>query len=126
MLPQTLLLIAVVTLAGCQRDERPVQATDDAAPTAKPAATQPTTFTGTLRGGMMAIGGETTGWTLVGDAQTGGIQVDVSRVKDQAQKLDGKRVTITGKMSEKNYVESGKTQILIADKIAPAPDPATR
>ena len=126
MLPQTLLLIAVVALAGCQRDERPAQPTDDAAPSAKPAAAQPTTFTGTLRGGMMAIGGETTGWTLVGDAQTGGIQVDTSRVQDQAKKLDGKRVTITGKMSEKNYVESGKTQILIADKIEPAPEPATR
>ena len=126
MLPQTLLFIAIVTLAGCQRDERPNQATDDTSLNVKSAATQPTTFTGTLRGGMMAIGGETTGWTLVGDAQTGGIQVDVSRVKDQAQKLDGKRVAITGKMTEKNYVESGKTQILIAEKIAPAPDPATR
>ena len=126
MLPQTLLLIAIVTLAGCQRDEPPAQATDDAPPTAKPAGTQPTTFTGTLRGGMMAIGGETTGWTLVGDAQTGGLQVDTSRVQDQAQKLDGQRVTITGKMTDKNYVESGKTPILIADKIAPAPDPAGR
>src|SRR5687768_1979442 len=126
MLPQTLLLIAAVTLAGCQRDEPPAQATDDAAPTAKPAATQSTTFTGTLRGGMMAIGGETTGWTLVGDAQTGGIQVDTSRIRDQAQKHDGKRVTITGRMTEKNYVESGRTQVLVAEKIEPAPDPATR
>jgi hypothetical protein len=122
---QHLLLIVVAValpLASCKNDENSPRSQDKATPS----ATQPTTFTGTLRGGMMAIGGETTGWTLVGDAQTGGIQVDVSRIKDQAQKLDGKRVTITGKMTEKNYVESGRTPILVADKIEPAPEPAPR
>ena len=122
-----LLIIAAVMLAGCKKDERPgPRATDDTASATKDPATRPTTFTGTLRGGMMAVGGETTGWTLVGDAQTGGIQVDVWRVKAQAQRLDGRRVTITGRMTDKEYVESGKTQILVAEKIEPAADPAGR
>jgi hypothetical protein len=119
-----LVLVMFICVAGCSanKGDAPItRPTGEAAP-----ATRPATFTGTLRGGMMAIGGETTGWTLVGDAQTGGIQVDVSRVQARAQKHDGKRVTITGRMTEKDYVESGKTQVLVAEKIEAAPDPAAR
>ena len=55
-----------------------------------PTATQPTTFTGKLTGSAVAIGGETTGWRLAGDGQTGGIDVDVSKVLRRARALDGK------------------------------------
>jgi hypothetical protein len=122
MISRILLIGVTLALVGCQKDESAPRAEDRAMAT----TTQPTAFTGTLRGGMMAIGGETTGWTLVGDGQTGGIQVDVSRLQGQAQKLDGKRVTITGRMGEKNYVESGKTPVLIAEKIEAAAEPAAR
>ncbi len=87
-------------------------------------ATQPaekrTMMTGTLAGGRMAIGGETTGWALIGDGATGGIDVDVSRVRDQANQLEGRRVIITGRMSERTYVERGKVPLLLAEKIEPA------
>jgi hypothetical protein len=73
---------------------------------------------------MMAIGGEHTGWVLAGDGSSGGIEVDVSRVKSDAEKNAGKRVTITGKMSEKKYVERGKVKVLVAEKIVAAPAPA--
>ena len=125
MHPLILILVSLICLAGCSGNNNGESPTTRPADAAAP-ATRPTTFTGTLRGGMMAIGGETTGWTLVGDAQTGGIQVDVSRIRDQAQKHDSKRVTITGRMTEKDYVESGRTQVLVAEKVEPAPDPAAR
>ena len=88
----------------------------DRAPEAKA-----TPFTGTLRGDVAAIGGETTGWRLEGDAQTGGIDVDVSRVQSRAKQLDGQRVTLTGKMTTRSWPERGETQVLVVEKIEPAP-----
>jgi hypothetical protein len=76
-----------------------------------------------LRGGAVAIGAETTGWRLEGDGQTGGIDVDVSKVRDQARQLDGKRVTVNGKMTKRSWPERGETQVLVADTIKPAPQP---
>ena len=86
----------------------------------EPPSTQPLTLTGTLRGGLMAIGGETTGWTLVGDAQTGGTELDVSVVRDQAENLDGKRVTVTGQLTDRQYVERGNVRVMKVERIAPA------
>jgi hypothetical protein len=68
----------------------------------------------------MAIGGETTGWTLVGDAQTGGTELDLSAVADQAEKLDGKRVTVTGRLTDRKYVERGTVRVMKVEKITPA------
>ena len=84
---------------------------------ARSPATRPTSFTGTLRGGMVAIGGETTGWRLIGDGQTGGIDVDVSKIEQRAKALDGKRVTVTGKMTTRGYPERGRVQVLVAERI---------
>jgi hypothetical protein len=86
---------------------------------------QPTTFTGTLQSGVMGIGGEHTGWILVGDGETGGIEVDVSNVKQIARQLAGKRVTIKGKIGERNYTERGKTAVLVAESISEAPKSAS-
>ena len=86
----------------------------------EPPSTQPVTLTGTLRGGLMAIGGETTGWTLVGDAQTGGTELDVSAVRAEAERLDGKRVTVTGTLTDRKYVERGTVRVLKVDRITPA------
>ena len=87
-----------------------------AAAPARP-STQPATFTGTLRGSAVAIGGETTGWRLEGDNETGGIDVDVSRVTDRAKALDGKRVSASGKMTTRSWPERGETQVLVVDRI---------
>jgi hypothetical protein len=124
MHPIILILVPLICLAGCSANNAGNQS--PRAEGVTPTATQPTTFTGTLRGGMMAIGGETTGWTLIGDAQTGGIMIDVSKVQGQAKRLEGQRVTITGRMGEKDYVERGKTPVLIAQRIDLAPEPARR
>ena len=80
-------------------------------------------LTGTLRGDVAAIGGETTGWRLEGDAQTGGIDVDVSKVQARAKQLDGQRVTVAGKMTTRSWPERGETQVLVAEKIEPASPP---
>jgi hypothetical protein len=85
-----------------------------------PPSTQMTTLTGTLRGGMMAIGGETTGWSLVGDGAVGGVELDISRIKEDAKKLEGKRVTVSGHMVDKKYVERGTVRIMRVEKIQSA------
>lgn len=78
-------------------------------------------FTGTLRGGVVAIGAETTGWVLETDDGRR-IDVDVSKAGDAAGKLDGKRVVIEGDVVTANWVERGERDLLMADSIAPAAD----
>ena len=108
--------------AGTQPATR--QSASPAPRTTKPAPeTEAPPFTGTLRGDVAAIGGETTGWRLEGDAQTGGIDVDVSKVQARAKQLDGKRVTAAGRMTTKRWVERGETQVLVVEKLEPAADP---
>ena len=85
--------------------------------TRPPDGNQMETFTGTLESGVMAIGGESTGWRLVGDGESGGIEVDVSSVRPQAEMFDGKRVTITGRMTQRDYVERGAVRVLVADHV---------
>jgi hypothetical protein len=122
----SLVALAAVAPTACRNDnDRATESRDPDASTsaAKTPATQSTSFTGTLRGGAVAIGGETTGWRLEGDGQTGGIDVDVSKVRDRAKQLDGNRVTITGKMTKRNYVERGETPVILAETIQPAPQP---
>ena len=94
-------------------------------PTSNQPMAQPTTFTGTLQSGVMGIGGEHTGWILVGDGEAGGIEVDVSKIKQNARDLAGKRVSITGKMSDRNYTERGKVAVLVAESIIEAPKSPT-
>jgi hypothetical protein len=120
----TVAVALALTLAGCREsasDQASATQTTTSRAPSRAAATQPTSFTGTLRGGTVAIGGETTGWRLEGDAQTGGLDVDVSRVQQRARSLDGKRVEITGKMTTRSWPERGETQVLVADKIEEAP-----
>ncbi|HEV8290380.1 MAG TPA: hypothetical protein VGP94_00585 [Tepidisphaeraceae bacterium] len=115
----SLAVLMVFVLLGCQAPEKP--AADDRQPQ-EPQKPQ-TTFTGTLQSGVVGIGGEHTGWILSGDGATGGIEVDVSKVRDQASANDGKRVTITGRMSQRNYTERGKVPVLIAEAITAAKKP---
>lgn len=80
---------------------------------------EPTRMTGTLKSGFAAIGGEHTGWML--EVERGGTEVDVSQVAEHAKKLQGKRVTITGRMTRKQYLERGETPVLVAERIQSAP-----
>jgi len=89
---------------------------NDAPPELEP-GTQ-VTIEGTLRGGMMAIGGETTGWVLqygAGDRNSR-IEVDMRKIRNP-QAYDGTRVTVTGKVDVKNYVERGRVKILRASRV---------
>ena len=52
--------------------------------------------------------------------QTGGIDLDVSKVRDRAKALDGKRVTVTGHMTDREWPERGTVQVLVAEKIEEA------
>ncbi len=78
-------------------------------------------YTGILRGGNVAVGAETTGWVL---EQEGNVRLDVnvSKVRDDAAKLDGRRVVIDGTVVTANWTERGKKRLLMADRIAPVDD----
>jgi hypothetical protein len=133
VLPAT--LFVVTSLCGCQGSAKDKSnhtngAVKTSSPTSRtatrePVSTQPAEFTGTLRGGTVAVGGETTGWRLEGDGATGGIDLDVSKVRDRARPLEGQRVNVTGRMTARSWPERGETQVLVVDRIEPAP-PRTR
>ena len=78
-------------------------------------------FNGTLRGGVVAIGAETTGWVLETDDGRR-IDVDVSKAGEAADRLEGKRVLIEGDTVTANWVERGERELLMADSISPADD----
>ena len=78
-------------------------------------------FTGTLRGGVIAVGGDTTGWQLEQPDGTR-VDVDVSKAAAAAAANDGKRVVIHGGLTKANWVERGEKPLLIADRIEPAGD----
>ena len=77
---------------------------------------------GKLKGGLMAIGGETTGWQLAYTTSKGAaiLEVDMKAIKD-ADSLDGADVTITGTIISKQYVERGAVLILKAVTVVAAP-----
>jgi hypothetical protein len=78
------------------------------------------TLRGRLTGGMMGIGGETTGWVLAYEAGGARRQIDVDVSGMAANKIPEGAVQVTGKIFKKNYVERGPTLILKASKIEPA------
>ena len=122
MVPRLFLLMTIIGLTcGCtSKDDAARHDTPRNAVPLTPPSTGPVSQTGTLRGGMMAIGGETSGWTLVGDGAVGGLELDVSRVQEAARRLDGKRVTATGRMVDKKYVERGTVRVLQVETLKEA------
>jgi len=66
---------------------------------------------GKLKGGLVGIGGETTGYALMEPRLASNtIEVDMSAVKE-ADKLDGKDLVLTGSFQTKEYVERGRVLI---------------
>lgn len=102
---------------------RPAGPANPGGPGGEPPTAQSMSYQGTLRGGNVAQGGETTGWILAGDGAVGGIMVDVSRVEADAKRFDGKRVKITGRMTDRTWPESGPVRVLVAERIEAAPAP---
>jgi hypothetical protein len=105
--------VACASLVGCQNQS-------DAPATQPRREAKMETFTGKLESGVMAIGGESTGWRLVGDNEAGGIDLDVARVRERAEQLTGRHVTVSGKMTQRDYVERGKVRVLVAERIEPS------
>jgi 4-carboxymuconolactone decarboxylase len=87
------------------------------------------TFTGTLRGGRIAIGGETTGWTLEYRDSSGDHSIEVELPGAlTARAQSGTTVRVTGTLATRNYVERGAVRILRVSRLdevsANAPAPA--
>jgi hypothetical protein len=84
----------------------------------KPDPVAPATLVGRLEGGIMAIGGETTGWQLTYPG--GRIEVDMNAI-DKPEAFDGKNISVSGRVFTKNYVERGAVDIMIAEKVSLKP-----
>lgn len=82
-----------------------------------PAHSTEETLTGTLTGGIFAIGGETTGWQIEVDNRS--IEVDVSAIRPQADEWQGQRVVLHGTFITRDYIERGATRIFAASAIEP-------
>ncbi len=70
------------------------------------------TLTGTLQGGRIAIGGETTGWTLEYRDASGPHSVEVELPRDlMTRATSGAQVRLTGTFTTRQYVERGAVRI---------------
>jgi hypothetical protein len=88
-----------------------------------PAAIAPAeTFTGTVRTGIMAIGGETTGIVLA--TRAGDYELDVRGDRELAAKLEtlnGKKIIVTGDYRPRRGVEVKERRIIIVREVRAAP-----
>jgi 4-carboxymuconolactone decarboxylase len=79
------------------------------------------TLTGTLTGGRVAIGGETTGWTLQYRDDSGEHSVEVVLPQQAlAQAKSGDTVTVTGVFTTRQYVERGSVRVFTVTTLTPA------
>jgi 4-carboxymuconolactone decarboxylase len=76
------------------------------------AQAQEITLTGTLQGGRIAIGGESTGWALEYRDATGQHSVEVELPRDLVSRArSGATVRVTGTFATRQYVERGSVRI---------------
>ena len=73
-------------------------------------------YVGALRNDAVAIGGETTGWVLKRKGEPD-LEVDVARVRTEAESLAGLLVRVRGRMEQRSYVERGKTPVLVVERV---------
>ena len=79
---------------------------------------QEVTMTGTLQGGRIAIGGETTGWTLEYRDGTGPHSIEVELPGAlTARARSGAMVKLTGTIVTREYVERGSTRVLRVSRL---------
>ena len=72
---------------------------------------------GKLMGGMAGIGGETTGWLLSYETKKAKKSIEVDVTGLDPKKVPQGKVTVSGKIYKKNYIERGPTLILKAKTI---------
>jgi hypothetical protein len=110
-----------IPAAGQYTWDAPTQARNDTMNKKKTSDAAESTFTGTLRTGIMAIGGETTGVILETDAGT--YELDVRANQDAERKLEsleGKKVVVTGTYAPRPGVEIKQRRIVIVRSIREA------
>src|ERR1051325_9813014 len=79
---------------------------------------KPVTLTGTLKGGIIAIGGGSTGGALEYRDATGPHSVEVDLPRDLAARAkSGATVKLTGTYVTREYVERGTVRILRVTKL---------
>jgi translation elongation factor EF-Tu-like GTPase len=84
-----------------------------------------TTLTGTLSSGRVAVGGETSGWTLSYKDKTGVHSIEVELGKRLLTEVhDGDTVRITGTIVIRDRVERGEVRTLVASTVEHIPDVA--
>jgi hypothetical protein len=79
-------------------------------------------MTGTLKTGIFAIGGETTG-TIIQTKKEGSFELDFGKNKELralAERLDGKQVTVTGTLTIRAGVEIRKRRIIAVETMKEA------
>ena len=106
-----LMVVSSGLLAGCASSSEPRE------PESGNQVMQSVTAVGVLRGGMMGIGGESTGWRLESSEREQSLELDVSRVRQAAEGLAGMKVRATGRMTTVEYVERGATQVLQVESL---------
>jgi len=79
---------------------------------------QEVTLTGTLRGGRVAIGGETTGWSLEYRDASGDHSIEVELPRELLTRVEsGMAVRVTGVFATRDYVERGSVRILRVSRL---------
>lgn len=87
-------------------------------------APQEVTLTGTLRGGRIAIGGETTGWTLEYRDSSGEHSIEVELPGElMTRARSGVTVRVTGLFTNRDYVERGSVRMFRVSRLEEAAAP---
>ena len=90
------------------------------------AQAQEITLTGTLQGGRIAIGGESTGWALEYRDATGQHSVEVELPRDlMSRARSGAMVRATGTFATRQYVERGSVRIFRVSRLEEATTAST-
>lgn len=74
-------------------------------------------LTGVLTKGIMAVGGETTGWLLEYQTSAGTQTIQLDPTSLKPDKIPQGNVTVKGEIVERSYLQSGPTLVLKAAKI---------
>ncbi len=103
MRTMTLVLLAVIAVAIC----------------GSAASAQQVTYRGEFLGARVAAGGDTPGWAMRYRASDGTTKVLELEMKPELarQFKAGARVRATGTLSEREYVERGKVQVLVVSEM---------
>jgi hypothetical protein len=98
-------LASVGSLAGCKGGERAGSADGRVE------------RRGFLQSDQVAVGGETTGWVVVSNGGATRQEVDVSKVRESAERLRTRRVIVVGTMEDRTYPTRGVVPTLVASAI---------